>query len=96
MDMTPDEKIQALADLLTQGGKAHHMAYIETNGADPDWAIWYADYLHDKLPAHLNNAQLHKSEIVYLLMHMSFLQPMDAPAASWPRWYARYLLQRYG
>ena len=90
-----DERVQSLASLLTDAGRAHHQAYLETNGDDPDWAIWYADYLVDKLPEHLGT-RLHRSNIVYLLMHLSYLQPLDAPQAAWPRYYARYLLQRYG
>lgn len=45
-----DEQVQALADLLVETGHAHHQAFIETNGADLNWALWYADYLADKLP----------------------------------------------
>jgi hypothetical protein len=44
-----DEKITKLAELFAETGKAHHQAYIETDGAHTDWAIWYANYLYDKL-----------------------------------------------
>ena len=34
-----------LVDLLLEAGRAHHAAFAATDGADPDWSIWYADYL---------------------------------------------------
>ncbi|MEL6152289.1 MAG: hypothetical protein AAFU54_16545 [Chloroflexota bacterium] len=89
-----DEKINALAELFMETGHAHHQAYIETDGADDDWAIWYANYLHEKMADHIGVTS-HRSELVYLLMHMSYLQAMDAPSAKWPRYYAKYLLERY-
>jgi hypothetical protein len=90
-----DAAIAGLASLFKETGHAHHQAYIETDGADPDWAIWYADYLVDKLPEHLGGAKLQKSEIIYLLMRFSFEQTLDAPGAEWTRYYAKILLQRY-
>lgn len=90
-----DERIAKLAELFQQTGHAHHEAYIETDGADDDWAIWYADYLHDKLPDHIG-VQPHRSEIVYLLMLLNYEQQMEAPSANWTRYYAEDLLDRYG
>ena len=89
-----EDRIKKLAALFVETGRAHHQAYIETDGADPDWAIWYADYLHDKLPNHIG-ATLTKSEIIYQLMRMSYVQAQDAPSADWGRYYARFLLERY-
>jgi hypothetical protein len=89
-----EQRIQQLTDLLSEVGEAHHQAYIETDGYDLDWPIWYADYLLDRLLP-LLEATMSKSELVYLLVHLSRLQPADAPGASWPRYYARYLAKRY-
>ncbi len=89
-----EEAIQALANLFMETGEAHHQAYIETDGADEDWAIWYADYLHGKLPDHIG-VTLAKSEIVYLLMLLSYEQPMNAPSGNWRVYYAEDLLGRY-
>ena len=33
-----------LENLFHEVGEAHHQAYIETDGADPEWPLWYADY----------------------------------------------------
>ena len=34
-----------LVELLRETGHAHHAAFAATDGADPDWSIWYAEYL---------------------------------------------------
>ena len=38
-----------LEGLFHEVGEAHHRAYIETDGADPEWPLWYADYLRERL-----------------------------------------------
>lgn len=88
------DKIQELTDLFRETGQAHHQAYIETDGFDPEWPFWYADYLLDRLLP-LLEASMTKCELVYLLVHLSKIQPADAPGASWSRYYARYLAERY-
>jgi NAD(P)H-hydrate epimerase len=89
-----EAKIVALAELFRETGKAHHQAYIETDGAHADWAIWYADYLHEKLPTILG-ATLNKSDIIYLLMHFSYEHKVHAPNLEWAQYYARALVLRY-
>ena len=89
-----NEKINALAELFGQAGHAHHQAYIETDGADDDWAIWYADYLVDKLPEHLD-ATLTRTQIVVLLVELDRLIHVTAPGANWTRFYAKELISRY-
>ena len=34
-----------LVELFREAGRAHHEAFAASDGDDPDWAIWYADYL---------------------------------------------------
>ena len=43
------ELTRQLEELFREASEAHHQAYIETDGADPEWPLWYADYLRDKL-----------------------------------------------
>ena len=89
------EMMQALVNLFMESGKAHHQAYIETDGADPEWPLWYADYLMDKLPP-LLGTEMTKSELVYLLVHLSKIQPVEAPDTPWPEFYARCLVDSQG
>jgi hypothetical protein len=44
MDLSNDEQ---LAGLLEEAAETHHHVYRITQGADDDWASWYADWLLD-------------------------------------------------
>jgi hypothetical protein len=79
-----------LATLLQETGKAHHQAFIATNGFDPEWPLWYAEYLEDKLPIHLGR-DLTRSEIVYNLIAAQRALEDDESAEPWPQYYARFL-----
>ena len=87
------EHIDRIAHLLDDAGRAHHKAFFDTDGADPDWPLWYADYLLDNLRLALR-AQFTRSELVYLLVMLDREQRMHAPGAtwtpagSWTRWSA--------
>jgi hypothetical protein len=61
-------------------GEAHHQAYIETDGADPEWPLWYADYLRERL-GDLLDAGFTKSELVHMLVLAANEQPLKAPGA---------------
>ena len=86
--------IEHIAGLLQEAEKAHGHAFKETNGEDPEWPLWYADYLHDRLPSILG-ASITKSELVYLLVTAEKEQHLVAPGANWPRYYANFFLERY-
>jgi hypothetical protein len=88
------ERIDRVAQLLDEAGRAHHKAYFETDGFDPEWPLWYAEYLLDKLRTALD-AQFTKSELVYLLVLLDREQRMIAPGATWTLFYARELVRRY-
>ena len=73
-----------LEDLFHEVGEAHHQAYIETDGADPEWPLWYADYLRERL-GDLLDASFTKSELVHMLVLVANEQPLRAPGANWAR-----------
>ena len=74
--------------LFREVGEAHQ-PYIETDGADPEWLLWYADYLRDKLGT-LLDANFTRSELLYLLVLVAHEQPLSAPDANWARYYAKF------
>ena len=82
-----------IADLLRQTGHAHHEAFLDTDGADPDWPIWYADYAHDKLRDQFG-VTFHKSQLIYCLMSAEIEHQARAPDSDWPEFYANELLTR--
>ena len=85
----------AIIALLRESGPAHHQAYIETDGDDPDWPIWYAGYLKDRLSAALGTA-LTKTQLIVLLVELDQLQRSENPGGDWPVFYTDQLLARFG
>ncbi len=92
--MTDIEISEQLEDLFQKTGNAHHKAFNKTNGEDPEWPLWYADYLHDKL-GKLLNANFTKSELVYLLVMVEKERGMMAPGSNWTTYYANFFIERY-
>ena len=92
--MTDASTVQQISELIREAGEEHHKAFIETDGADPDWPLWYADYLLEKLRKILD-ASFTKSELTYLLVLMEKGQALRAPGANWPRFYGQFLVDRY-
>jgi hypothetical protein len=89
------QRQDTLAALLHQTGEDHHTAYKATDGADPDWSIWYADYLLQNGLATMLDARLTKSELIYLLVLLDKQQTSEAPGAHWENYYANELVKRY-
>ena len=92
--MTEANLAQQLEQLFHEVGEAHHQAYIETDGADPEWPLWYADFLRDKL-APLLDATFTKSELVHMLVLVANEQLLKAPGANWARYYAKKFVDLY-
>ena len=83
-----------LAELLQEAGHAHHAAFVATDGADPDWPIWYADYLKDPF-AQRFDMNFHRSQLVYCLMNANFEHEARSMDSEWPVFYADELIERY-
>jgi len=86
--------VEHIANVMQETAEAHHIAFSDTDGEDPDWAIWYADHLRDKLCESLH-ASMTKSEVIYLLVTADKEQNLVAPGADWTRYYANFFLERY-
>ena len=93
--MTIDETKSGIIALLRESGPAHHQAYIETDGDDPDWPIWYADYLRDRLNA-LLGMELTRTQLIVLLVELDALYRSEARSAKWPVFYTEQMLARFG
>ncbi len=83
-----------LAELLQEAGHAHHTAFATTDGADPDWPIWYADYLKEPF-AQRFDMNFHRSQLVYCLMNANFEHDARSPDSDWSVFYADELIERY-
>jgi hypothetical protein len=71
-----------------------HQVYIETAGEDPEWPLWYADYLMVDLGKVLN-ATFTKSELIYLLILVERQRALQAPGSDWATYYAHFFSERY-
>ncbi len=93
--MSHSQQIDKLTALFKETGKAHHEAFAATDGEDPDWAIWYADYLHDRLLPFLA-APITRSRIVFCLVAIADEHETADPGAPWTGFYARRILECLG
>src|SRR5579864_8096699 len=83
MSVEKSKRKETIATLLHETAEAHHVAFKETDGVDPDWSLWYADYLLQKGFDRLLDAKLLKSDLVYLLVLVDKQQMSEAPGSHW-------------
>ncbi len=83
-----------LVELFLETGRAHHVAFAATDGADPDWPIWYAGHLQSSLSESLETP-FTRSQLVYCLMSADFEQAALDPDADWPGFYADHFIERF-
>ena len=83
--------LETWTELLTEVGPAHHHAFAETDGADPDWPAWYAKWLLDRLP---ETRDLGESHLADLLTEADKTHNATGSTEAWPRFYARFLVER--
>jgi len=79
-----------LASLLLETGQAHHQAFIETDGADPEWPLWYAEYLHPRIGEHLRREPT-RSRIIYLIQAAEKAHIEADDGSPWSESYAEFL-----
>src|SRR3954470_7606011 len=91
-----DERVAQVSRLLHEAGETHHRVYRIVDGADDDWASWYADWLINlsELPE-LLGARPVRSELVYMLVCLDKDYTESAPAEPWPEFYATRLLEHF-
>lgn len=80
-----------LAELLMETSHHHHQAFSEKGGADPEWPLWYADYLSGRIDAFVD-ARPTTSKIIQCLMNAAEAHTAHSPDEPWPQFYANYIL----
>jgi hypothetical protein len=92
-----DERTRRVGDLLHEAGEVHHVVYRITDGADDDWASFYADWLidHSELPDALGGAPT-RSHLVHELVECERAFAEMAPADRWEDVYAGRIVGRFG
>ena len=91
-----DRKIKKISALLHEAGETHHTVYRITDGEDPDWASWYADWLlgHSELPELLGTAPV-RSHLVHALVQLDRDYTAAGQQERWEDWYAARLGELY-
>jgi hypothetical protein len=92
MTVTADQ----IGGLLHEAGETHHRVYRIVDGADDDWASWYADWLVNlsELPALLGVRPV-RSELVFLLVSLDKDYTAAQPGEPWEAYYARRILAHF-
>jgi hypothetical protein len=92
----PETDPGPVAALLHEAAETHHRVYRITDGQDPDWASWYADWLLrlSELPELLAGTPV-RSELVYLLVLLDSEYVEQRPTEAWESYYARRLIRHF-
>jgi hypothetical protein len=91
-----DERTVTVAELLHEAAETHHLVFRITDGADDDWASWYAQWLVtlSELPD-LLGAKLIRSELTYLLVRLDKEFTERGPDERWEDHYAAELVRHF-
>lgn len=86
--------IARVSELLHEAAETHHLVFRITDGADDDWASWYAQWLAtlSELPD-LLGAKVVRSELTYLLVRLDKQFTDEQPAERWEDYYARAIVE---
>jgi glutaredoxin len=87
-----DTLTSRVAALLEETGRAHHEAFADSDGEDPEWPLWYANYSRDKL-AEQFGLDYTKSKLIYCLMRADIEHRARAPATGWTEFYAQEMVE---
>ena len=91
-----DERHSRVADLLHEAAETHHRVFRITDGADDDWASWYANWLVtlSELPE-LLGATVVRSELTWLLVGLDKQFTEHHPDQRWEDYYAQQLFRHF-
>jgi hypothetical protein len=91
-----DERTTQLSELLHQVAETHHQVFAITNGDDPDWATWYADWLVNlSRIGDLVGTKPVRSELTYLLVGLDKEYGETKPSGDWEDFYASRLMRHF-
>lgn len=89
-------RVKRIAELLHEAAETHHVVWRITDGDDPDWASWYANWLLDlsELPD-LLGAKPVRSHLVHALVDLERKYAASESEERWEDAYARGLAERF-
>jgi hypothetical protein len=95
--MADAAQVEQVRSLLHEVAETHHRVYRITDGADDDWASWYADWLTrlSELPS-LLSTEVVRSELVFLLVELDKAYTDEQSTEPWEAYYATRLIDHFG
>ena len=92
--ISSSDKQAEVSSLLHEAAETHHLVYRITDGDDPDWASWYADWLINlsELPALLGGKPV-RSHLVALLVELDRDYSVSNPGERWEDYYAQRIVE---
>jgi hypothetical protein len=96
-DRQRDERSIKVSELLHEAAETHHQVFRITDGADDDWATWYAHWLVtlSELSEVLGGPVV-RSELTYMLVRLDREYTEHRPDERWEDYYAHELLRHFG
>jgi hypothetical protein len=90
------ETAEQISRLLQEASETHHQVFRIIDGADDDWASWYAWWLINlsELPDLLGTKPV-RSELIYLLVSLDKQYSAGDPGEPWATYYARQILSHF-
>ena len=87
---------EQISQLLREASETHHRVFRIVDGADDDWASWYAWWLINlsELPGLLETTPV-RSELIYLLVDLDKLYTAEQPGEPWESYYALRILDHF-
>ncbi|MFF5205794.1 hypothetical protein [Streptosporangium sp. NPDC000396] len=91
-----DKRVKQISEVLHEAAETHHQVYRIVDGADEDWASWYADWLLSlsALPDLLETTPV-RSELVYELVGLHKEYTAKERTEPWESFYAQRLLTSF-
>ncbi len=89
-----DVVVAQIAELFEETAEAHLHAFEATEGKDPEWPLWYAEYMKDKL-GKLLVYDFTISELVYWLITLDKTYREQTPGEAWTTFYGGLLVNEF-
>jgi hypothetical protein len=90
------EPVDRVRDLLHEAAETHHQVFRIVDGADDDWASWYADWLTrlSELPDLLGRRPV-RSELTHHLVALDKEYLAAQTSQPWEQYYAQRLVDLF-
>jgi hypothetical protein len=91
-----EDVAKEIAALLHEAAETHHTVYRITDGIDPDWASWYADWLIElsELSKLLGMKPI-RSQLVFMLVKLDKDFTRTGQGGAWEDFYATELIEHF-